>query len=96
MRDIQEIKNNYKKKISHFLIKLKNKQIHLKCDDYDEKNKWISAITFMKNKYSLSCYFNERNYKEKLDYETKLRIFSENEQDHWEDIKVFKFIHLKG
>ena len=88
IRDIQDVIDNYKKKISHFLIKLKNKEIHLKCDNYDEKNKWLQAIQYMRNKYSSSCYFNERKYKEDIDDETSLLIYAENEMRHWDEIKV--------
>jgi hypothetical protein len=62
--------------------------MHLKCDDYDQKNKWVSAIEYMRTRYSSSMSFNERNYKETIDDETSLKIYAENERRHWDEIKV--------
>jgi hypothetical protein len=74
--------------MSHFLIELEKHKIHLKCDNYDEKNEWIKAILFMKEKFETSVYMNQAKYKEKLDDETKIQIYAENEWANWEDIRV--------
>jgi hypothetical protein len=88
VRDIQDIEDEYQNKISHFLIKLRDYQVHLKCDNYDEKNQWIKAIGFMREKFKASCFFSERKYKEDIQDEMKLQIYSENEQRNWEQAKV--------
>jgi hypothetical protein len=62
--------------------------IHLKCDDYDEKAKWITAINFFRKQFSSEGVFSEYKYKEKLDDETSLRIYAENEILNWSTIKV--------
>jgi hypothetical protein len=49
---------------------------------------WIKAITFMKDKFKASCFFNKRKYKEEIDDEIMLEIFSEIEQSHWDSLKV--------
>lgn len=88
MREIKDVVDNYKGKISHFLIELPDNQIHLKCDNYDDKSAWIKAINFMRDRFQSSLYFNQRRYKEKLDDETSLRIIAENEWKNWDDIQV--------
>ena len=80
--------DNYQKKISHFLLRLKDKEVHLKCDDYDQKNKWVGAIRYFRARHQSTICFNERYYKETLDDETKIQIYAENEQRHWDQVKV--------
>ena len=88
VRNIKDLEDNYKNKLSHFLLKLEDSDIHLKCDDYDAKAEWINVINFFRDKYNTDVVYNEFKYKEKLDDETSLRIYAENEMKHWDSIKV--------
>ena len=73
--------------MSHFMINLGKHKIHLKCDNYDEKNQWLKAIAFMREKFQTSG-FMKKEHKEELDYETKTKIYAENEWANWEEIRV--------
>lgn len=88
VRDIVGIEDSYKNKISHFLVKLADYELHLKCDNYDVKNNWIKAIRYMKDKFKNSSFFNSRKYKEEINDEVMLQIYAENEQKQWEKVKV--------
>lgn len=88
VRDIVEIEDSYQNKISHFLIRLVDNELHLKCDNYDVKNNWIKAIRFMKRKFKNSNHFSKRKYKEEINDEIMLEIYAENEQKHWKQVQV--------
>jgi hypothetical protein len=88
VRDIKDVIDNYKDKMSHFLIKLDDGSMHLKCDNYDVKNEWLKAIQFMREKFKASYFFNQRKYKEAIDDETSMRIRAENEWSNWESLQV--------
>lgn len=74
--------------MSHFRLLLPKRQLHLKCDDYDQKARWVLAIRFLSAKYSSARSFEERKYKERTDDETSLRIIAENETRHWAEMEV--------
>ena len=88
MRDIKDVVDNYKDKLSHFLIQLEGNSLHLKCDNYDEKNDWLRAIQFMRDRFQSSCFFSQRKYKERIDDETSIRIQAEIEWKNGDELQV--------
>jgi hypothetical protein len=49
--DIKEIVNNFEGKNTHFLLKLEGENIHMKCDDTKEKDKWIGCLNGLREIY---------------------------------------------
>jgi hypothetical protein len=88
VRSIVDIEDNFEGKLSHFLVDMGKNKMHLKCDNYDEKDLWLKAIEFMRNKFRTSGMGGQ--YKEGVDDETRTRIYAENEWANWEEIRVRK------
>lgn len=44
MSEIKELVDNHTGKKNHFLLKLPNESIHMKCDKDAEKDKWVDAL----------------------------------------------------
>lgn len=88
MRDIVEVVDEFRGKISHFLVRLPDYELHLKSDNYDVKNAWVEAIRFMKAKFASDCFYEQRGYKEEINDEAMLEIYAELEQQLWESVRV--------
>lgn len=76
---------SYKGKKSHFFLKLKGKgkDLHLKCDDYKEANKWVESLTGLSDYYRgkrIVDWIDERkDYKSEIDIRVTIMIMKEQE-----------------
>ena len=87
--NIREVEDNYMDKHSHFALKIFDKIVHLKIDNYDLKAKWISAIESLKNHYLfLGHRPTMKEYKKNVKDEIMLKIMAENESRNFEAIEV--------
>lgn len=83
MTDIKEIVNNYEGKNTHFLLKLEAENIHMKCDDTKEKDKWIGCLNGLreiyKGKKMLDWDDERKSHKDEIDLRLVNLIIDEQE-----------------
>lgn len=81
--DILEIEDNYKGKNNHFLLRLDNETIHMKCDDKAFKDKWVTSLkgllAIYQGKKVLDWEDDRRSHKEELDIRILYAIMDEQE-----------------
>lgn len=81
--DIKEIVNNLEGKKTHFLLKLEGENIHMKCDDTKEKDKWIDCLNGLreiyKGKKMLDWDDERKSHKEEIDLRLVNLIIDEQE-----------------
>jgi len=85
IRAIDKIVDSYSGKYDHFMLRGKGMDLHLKCDDMDQKKKWIDRINYLKE------YYKEDNspliIQKEMDDEIKLAILAENDLRFWTEIQ---------
>jgi hypothetical protein len=75
----------YKGKNSHFFLKLKGsgKDLHLKCDNIQEANKWVESLEGLSSWYmgkKIVDWIDERkDYKDEIDVRIVVMIMCEQE-----------------
>ena len=83
INQIKDIEDNYGGKKSHFLLKLDQENIHMKCDENSEKEKWVTSIRKLmeiyKGKKILDWDDDKRSHKEEIDIRVVNIIMDEQE-----------------
>ncbi len=81
--EIKELVDNYEGKKSHFLLKLDNEAVHLKCDDAAEKERWVQAISKLRAIYQGKKVFDfeddRKSHKDEIDIRILNTIMDEQE-----------------
>lgn len=81
--EIKELVDNYEGKKSHFLLKLENETVHLKCDEAAEKDRWVQAITRLRTIYQGKKVFDfeddRKSHKDEIDVRILNMIMDEQE-----------------
>lgn len=81
--DIKEIVNNLEGKKTHFLLKLEGENIHMKCDDTKEKEKWIDSLNGLREIYRgkkvLDWDDERKSHKDEIDLRLVNLIIDEQE-----------------
>jgi hypothetical protein len=85
IRAIEKIVDSYSGKYDHFMLRGKNMDLHLKCDNMEDKTKWIEGIKYLKE------YYKHDNspliIQKEMDDEMKLDILAENDLRFWIEIE---------
>lgn len=89
--DIKEIVDNYEGKETHFLLRLDNEQIHLKCDDVKQKQAWVASLNFLRKAYEgrkiIDWDDDRKSHKDGADIRLTNMIMEEHEDEFSEEIQ---------
>ena len=80
MAEVQHLVDNHLGKTNHFLLKLSNESIHMKCDKDAEKYGWVVAVRACMARYNSSKSRDPRtSHKDSIDPVVMQEIMAEQE-----------------
>lgn len=83
--EILQVTPNYKGKKGHFFLKLKGdgKDLHLKCDNTKDAERWVESLdglsSFYMGKKIIDWVDERKDYKDEIDPRIMLMIMTEQE-----------------
>lgn len=81
--DIQELVDNFDGKKGHFMLRMEQESIHLKCDEVKDKSKWVESIEGLRLAYAGKRIFDweddRKSHKDELDVRVLHLIMDEHE-----------------